>query len=56
MIIMQTNEQKIRMIRDQLTRIGIRERGISDEKLLSLYCIDANGRLRSQRPGKSSQH
>ncbi|MFA5331245.1 MAG: hypothetical protein WC342_02595 [Methanoregula sp.] len=43
------------MIRDQLPRIGIRERGISDDTLLSMYCIDANGRLRSKKAVQPQQ-
>jgi len=42
---MQTNETKIRRIRDKLTRIGIKETDITDEKLLSLYDISPNGQL-----------
>lgn len=42
---MQTNERKIRKIRDKLTRIGINETDITDKKLLSLYDISANGQL-----------
>jgi len=42
---MQANENKIRKIRDKLTRIGIKETDITDEKLLSLYDISATGQL-----------
>ncbi|MGA2162018.1 MAG: hypothetical protein ABSG28_07490 [Methanoregula sp.] len=42
---MQTNEQKIRLIRDRLTRIGIREKDISDETILASYSINNNGQL-----------
>ncbi|MDD1702250.1 MAG: hypothetical protein LUQ31_04640 [Methanoregula sp.] len=42
---MQTNEQKVKVIRDKLTRIGIKEQDISDEKILASYCITSNGQL-----------
>lgn len=42
---MQANENKIRRIRDKLTRIGIKETDITDEKLLASYDISATGQL-----------
>lgn len=42
---MQDNAKKIRLIRDRLTRIGIGERGMSDEMILASYSISSTGQL-----------
>ncbi|MFA6363255.1 hypothetical protein [Methanoregula sp.] len=48
---MLTNEKKIRLIRDRLTRIGIGERCMSDDMILASYSINNIGQLCSvQKP------
>jgi len=48
---MLTNENKIRLIRDRLTRIGIGERSMSDDMILASYSINSARQLCSvQKP------
>ncbi|MFA4861056.1 hypothetical protein [Methanoregula sp.] len=42
---MQNTEKKIKIIRDKLSRIGIGEKSLTDEAILSLYSINQYGNL-----------
>jgi hypothetical protein len=42
---MQHTEKKIRIIRDKLSRIGIGEKSLTDEAILTLYSINQFGNL-----------
>lgn len=42
---MQPSPMKIRIIRDKLSRIGIRENNLNDEALLALYSINQFGNV-----------
>ncbi len=42
---MQTTEKKIRIIRDKLSRIGIGEKNLDDEAILTSYSINSCGNL-----------
>jgi len=42
---MQHTEKKIRIIRDKLSRIGIGEKCLTDEAILTLYSINEYGNL-----------
>ena len=42
---MQTTEKKIRIIRDKLSRIGIGEKSLDDEAILTSYSINEHGNL-----------
>ena len=42
---MQTNEKKIRIIRDKLSRIGIGERALDDDTILASYSLNSCGQL-----------
>jgi len=42
---MQHTEKKIRIIRDKLSRIGIGEKCLTDEAILTLYSINQYGNL-----------
>jgi hypothetical protein len=53
---MLTNEKKIRLIRDRLTRIGIGERSMSDEMILASYSINNIGQLCSVQKPRSPQN
>ncbi|MEN6397290.1 MAG: hypothetical protein ABFC78_12505 [Methanoregula sp.] len=50
---MLTNDKKIRLIRDRLTRIGIAERTMSDEMILAAYSINNTGQLCSAQKPRS---
>lgn len=42
---MQHTEKKIKLIRDKLSRIGIREKDLDDETILTSYSINSCGNL-----------
>jgi len=42
---MQHTEKKIKIIRDKLSRIGIGEKCLTDEAILSMYSINQCGNL-----------
>jgi hypothetical protein len=42
---MQSTVKKIRIIRDKLSRIGIRENNLDDEEILASYSINQFGNL-----------
>lgn len=52
---MQNTEKKIKIIRDKLSRIGIGEKHLTDEAILTLYSINQYGNLcglpRAPKPG-----
>jgi hypothetical protein len=44
-VVMQSPEKKIKIIRDKLSRIGIGEKGLDDNAILALYSINTCGNL-----------
>ena len=44
-ILMQSTEKKIKLIRDKLSRIGIGEKNLDDETILTSYSINSCGNL-----------
>ena len=42
---MRNTKKKIKLIRDKLRRMGIGEKGLHDEDILTLYSINATGNL-----------
>jgi len=44
-LLMQSTEKKVKIIRDKLSRIGIGEKNLDDEAILTSYSINKYGNL-----------